>query len=350
MASLNSSIKIHEHCYVAPPPTSGPSSSYPLTFFDLIWLRFHPVERSFFYSFPFPNTDPSFFYEKVVPKFKTSLSLTLQHFLLLAGNIVWPSELKTPIVQHTPDDVGISLIITESETDFDLILDNSPHETAESRSFVPNLESSDTHASDISLQITLFPNKGFSIGISTHHAVLDGKSSTMFIKAWASLCYQMDQESQSPSLVPEFEPFLDREIIKDPTGLDLHFTNNWTESLTKFFPTENNSKRTLKILPFPPKLDDSVRATFEITRADLDKIKTRVLSKWDNATMNEQVLESSLIPYAKPHTLSTFVLTCAYVSVCIAKAIHGVESNRQKFVFAFTVDCRARLEQPVPNN
>ncbi|KAK7289923.1 hypothetical protein RIF29_03962 [Crotalaria pallida] len=352
MASLNSSIKIHEHCYVAPPPTSGHSSSYPLTFFDLIWLRFHPVERTFFYSFSIPTTDPSFFFDKVVPKLKTSLSLTLKHFLLLAGNIVWPSDFKTPIIQHTPDDVGVSLIIAESEADFNHILDNnSPHEAAESRSFVPNLESSDTHASVITLQITLFPNKGFSIGISTHHAVLDGKSSTMFIKAWASLCQIMDQESQSsPSLVPELVPFLDREIIKDPTGLDLYFANNWTETLSKLFPTEINIERTLKILPFPPKLEDSIRAKFEITRADLEKIKTRVLSKWDNTPLNEQVLESSLIPCSKPQTLSTFVLTCAYVSVCIAKAIQGVESNRQKFVFAFTVDCRGRLEQPVPNN
>ncbi|KAK7275731.1 hypothetical protein RIF29_16853 [Crotalaria pallida] len=351
MASPNSSIKIHEHCHIAPPPTAAPSS-HPLTFFDLAWLRFHPVERTFFYSFPFPHANnPSFFFEKVIPNLKTSLSLTLQHFLLLAGNIVWPSDSETPILQYTPGkDVGVSLLIAESEADFNHIVDNSPHEAADSRSFVPHLESFDTHASIISLQITHFPNKGFSIGISTHHAVLDGKSSTMFIKAWASLCHHqvVDEESQSsPSLVPELEPFLDREVIKDPTGLGLFFTKIWTEKLSKLFPTEQNSGRTLKILPFPPQLEDSVRATFEITREDLEKIKKRVLSKWDDIDI---AMNNEIPSYSKPHTLSSFVLTCAYVSVCIAKAIQGVESNKQKFVFSFTTDCRGRLEEPVPNN
>ena len=193
----------------------------------------------------------------------------------------------------------------------------------------------------MTLQITLFPNSGFGIGISTHHAVLDGKSSTMFIKAWASLCQSSEE---SPSLVPELEPFFDREVINDPKGLGTSFANNWAEVLSKMFP--NEKKRSLKILPFEPKLEDSVRATFELTREDLEKIKKRVLSKWD--IVDE---EESMVPSSKPPpTLSTFVLTCGYVLVCIAKAIQGVHKERQKFGFAFTVDCRSRLEPPIPEN
>ncbi|CAL0314721.1 unnamed protein product [Lupinus luteus] len=343
MASLNSSsIIIHEHCHVSPPPTST-HSSIPLTLLDLFWLRFHPVERIFYYSFPSPNTDSSFFFHKLVPRLKTSLSITLQHFLPLAGNIVWPSNSETPIVQYNPGDDGVSLVIAESELDLKHLLENSPNDAALSRSFVPHLESSESLASVIALQVTLFPNSGFSIGISSHHAVLDGKSSTMFIKAWASLC-QEDQEKTC--LVPELVPFFDRKIIIDQPNLKILL-----ETSSKLFTNDNNNDRTLKILPFPPKLEDSVRATFNLTRADLEKIKKRVLSKWDMVVIDEEESNNNSTRYPKPNTLSTFVLTCSYVSVCTAKAIQGVENDRKKFGLAFTVDCRNRLlEPPIPTN
>ena len=351
----NTTIKIHDHCYV-PPQSSSQILSVTLTFFDLIWLRFHPVERIFFYSLPTPHSHPDSLLHKVVPKLKTSLSLTLQHFLPLAGNIVWPSDSHKPIIQYNPDD-GVSLTIAESNEDFNRFLENSPREASKSRSLVPHLESSDSHASIISLQITLFPNFGFSIGISAHHAVLDGKSSTMFIKAWAYLC-QTNEES--PTLVPELVPFFDKEAIKDPNGRDIMFIKNWTDISSQLDPTsDDNSKgRTLKIMSnaFPPLVDNTVRATFELTRGDLEKIKKRVLSMWDMVDVDVDGAHTQpnepIFPSSKPQALSTFVLTCAYVSVCIAKAIEESEinGNKLKFVFGFTVDCRARLEPPVPEN
>ncbi|KAK7340651.1 hypothetical protein VNO77_21360 [Canavalia gladiata] len=335
MASHNHYIKIHDHCTVAPP--SATQTSLPLTFFDFFWLRFHPVERIFFYSLHASQSHPSYFFDKVVTKLKTSLSLTLQHFPPLAGKVVWPSDSKNPIIQYTPGD-SVSLILAHSHVDFHDMLSDSPHETNMSRSLVPHLESSDSRASAISLQITLFPNRGFSIGISTHHAVLDGKSSTLFIKAWASLCKINDE---SPSLVPELEPFFDRKVIKNPTDLGMKYSNNLTEMLSKIFPHENSDGRCLKILPFQPRLEDTVRATFVLTREDLEKIKKRVLSKWDVVYGTE---------CSKPTILSSFVLTTAYALVCIAKATNGVHTEKQKFAFGFTVDCRARVEPPIPGN
>ncbi|KAK7340654.1 hypothetical protein VNO77_21363 [Canavalia gladiata] len=336
MASHNQSIKIHHHCTV-PPPSPTQTSLLPLTFFDLFWLRFHPVERIFFYSLHATQSHPSYFFDKVVQKLKSSLSHTLQHFSPLAGKIVWPSDSKNPIIQYTPGD-AVSLILAHSDADFNHILDNSPHDAANSRSFVPHLESSDSHASVMSLQITLFPNRGFCIGISTHHAVLDGKSSTMFIKAWASLC---KTNEESLSLLPELEPFFDRTIIKDPSDVGVNYTDHWTEIFSERSPHENSDRRCLKLLPFQPRLEDTVRATFVLTRGDLEKLKKKILSKWD-------VLDGA--ESSKPTTLSSFVLTYAHVLVCIAKAIQGVQSEKQKFCFVFTVDCRARLEPPIPES
>jgi hypothetical protein len=341
MAFNNKNIKIHEHINVAP-QSSTQTTTIPLTFFDILWLKVYPVERVFFYTLPSSQSHPSFFFQKLVPILKSSLSLTLEHFLPLAGKIIWPSESQQPIIQHTPND-GVSLLIAESNVDFDQVIENSPHEASLSRSFIPHLESADSFASIISIQITLFQKSGFSIGTSTHHAILDGKSSTMFIKAWAYLCNKaIETNEESPTLLPELEPLFNREIIKDPNELGVTFTNICTEILSRMFPKEKGNEHSLNILHFEPKLEDSVRATFKLTLEDLNKIKQMVLSKWEVVDKNES--------NSKPQSLSTFVLTCAYSLVCYAKAIHGAAKEKEKFSFAFPIDCRSRLEPPIPNN
>ncbi|QCE12672.1 shikimate O-hydroxycinnamoyltransferase [Vigna unguiculata] len=349
MASHN--LKIHEQCSVAPP--SAPQTSLPLVFFDMFWLRFHPVERIFFYSLPVTHSNPSIFFTQVVPNLKTSLSHTLQHFSPLAGNVLWPNGSSNPVVQYTPGD-AVSVVLAESEADFDHALDNAPKEASELRCLVPNLESSDSHASVMAIQITLFPNRGFAIGISTHHAVLDGKTSTLFIKAWASLCKTNDDDSSSTrSLAPELEPFFDRTVIKSPSELGFNLSLvDLAELVTKMFPGENSDERCLKLLPFPPRLEDQVRGTFVLTVADLERLKNRVLSKWDSAddVVEAKSNSNSKSTSSKPTKLSTFVVTCAYTVVCIAKALHGVEKEKNKFSFTFTGDCRARLEPPIPEN
>ncbi|KAG4925893.1 hypothetical protein JHK87_051433 [Glycine soja] len=194
--------QIHDHFSVSPP--SATATSLSLKFFDLFWLRFHPVERIFFYTLPTPQSDPSIFYSKIVPKLKTSLSHTLQHFPPLAGNVVWPHDSPNPIVQYTPGD-AVSVLVAESEADFNHVLDNSP------RSIGVTLFSTPLGFIGFSCLYCLssnhsVPQQGFSIGISTHHSVLDGKSSTLFIKAWSSLCKTNDDESSessSPSLAPD---------------------------------------------------------------------------------------------------------------------------------------------------
>ncbi|KAL5095795.1 hypothetical protein RYX36_000122 [Vicia faba] len=185
----------------------------------------------------------------------------------------------------------------------------------------------------MSLQITLFPNCGFIIGITQHHVVFDGKYLSMFVKAWAYLCNKIIG-FETPNLLLELEPLFNRDIIKGTNE------NNAIEILLKIPPTEKENKLSLKISPSEPKLEDSLRATFKLTREYLDKIKQYVLSNWEIFNPNE----------SNPETLSSFILTCAYSLVCIAKAIHGVEKEKENFVLVFAINCRARLEPPIPNN
>ncbi|PQQ13386.1 phenolic glucoside malonyltransferase 2 [Prunus yedoensis var. nudiflora] len=115
-----SSIKVVEVCWVAPKPSSPDSASpddqsLPLTFFDLLWLRFPPIQRVFFYEISSFNTP--LFFDSILPKLKASLSLTLQHFLPLAGNLTWPQDSQKPFLSYVKGDT-LSLTIAESDADF----------------------------------------------------------------------------------------------------------------------------------------------------------------------------------------------------------------------------------------
>lgn len=309
-------------------PKSTTEFRLPLTFSDIIWFKFPPVERLFFYQFD--ELTPACFNSVILPKLKRSLSLTLVHYLPLAGNLKWPPNEPKPIILYTPND-GVSLTVAHSDADFNILSSDGVYDAAELHPLKPDLVISDVSASAIALQVTLFPNKGFCIGITAHHAVLDGQTTTMFIKSWAYICKQGNDEN-SP-LPPELTPVFDRSVLKGPDGLDMLYLNQW---LASSWSDSDTSKKSLKIMTSAGgggAASDLVRATFEITREDFKKLRERVLSKLSDS--------------AKEVHLSTFVLSFAYVATCMTKARRDGD---RKVAFAFTADCRPRLNPPVSQN
>jgi len=168
---------------------------------------------------PKNETSPttSFFYS-ILPNLKHSLELTLQHFLLLVGNITWPQDSSHPIINYVPSD-SIPLIVAESNENFNILCSNLC-EVEKRKNLIPSLEISHEKASIISLQVTFFPSHGFCIGITTHHAAVDGKSSTLFMKAWSYFCSNLEKNTPSLFLPQNLTPFFDRSIIKDPLGIN----------------------------------------------------------------------------------------------------------------------------------
>ncbi|XP_054777220.1 phenolic glucoside malonyltransferase 2-like [Prosopis cineraria] len=320
------SMKVLEACRVAPAPpattTSAAASetSLPFTFFDVLWLRFPPVERLFFYEFPHP---PSSFFHSLLPKLKLSLSLTLRHFLPLAGNIVWPPPSPKPFIRYVPGD-GVSLTVAESNADFNLLSGSEFPEAEEIRLLVPDLTVSDEKASLMSLQITLFPNSGFSIGITTHHATMDGKTSTLFLKSWAYLCSNIRESSSVLSLPENLRPSFDRSVVKDPSGIAEKFASFW---LNQGGP--NNKSLMLWNMK---KTDQGklIRGTFELLPSNIQKLKKSAESKLNNKAIH----------------LSTFSITSAYLLNCLVKA---EQTKHDKVLFIFSADCRSRLDPPIPS-
>ncbi|XP_044468139.1 malonyl-CoA:anthocyanidin 5-O-glucoside-6''-O-malonyltransferase-like [Mangifera indica] len=330
MASSNT-MKIQEVFKVTPFSDSTAEFSPPLTLYDTFWFNFPPVERLYFYQIT--GLTHHFFNSVILPNLKCSLSRTLLHYLPLAGNLIWPPDAPKPCIYYSPTDGGVSVTVAESTADFNSLSGNGVRAVAELHPLIPQLLTSDDKAALIAIQITLFPNQGFSIGITTHHAMFDGKSSTTFIKSWAYLCKQGKDHEENPSLSPELIPSFDRTIIKDPAGIDLEYINNW-------FGYTNS--RSLKVLPNIIPNSDCVRATFELTREDIQKIRNRVLFMLNKDDEKEEDRAPEQLH------LSTFLLTLAYVFVCMVKARRG-EDNRS-VIFAFTADYRTRLSPLVPLN
>ncbi|XP_022151598.1 phenolic glucoside malonyltransferase 1-like [Momordica charantia] len=316
------SVKIIEICRVAPPTAEdspAPSSSLPLTFFDILWLRFHPIQRLFFYELS--STDTSFL-DAIVPNLKSSLALALRHYLPLAGNLVWPKGSTGPTVEFVEGD-GVLLTVAESDADFYHLSGNGFREVTQYHPLVSQLSVFNDRAAVIAIQVTSLQNRGFSIGITNHHAIMDGRTVTSFVKTWARIC---NLGGSSPIPTIEAMPFYDRSVIDDAAGLSAIYANVWQN-----LEGPNNRSLNLKLPKTPPGL---IRCTLEFTRKNLQKLRQWVLKKRENNEEND-------------HHVSSFALATAYLCVCTAKS-EGLSDG--KFVFAFAADARSRLKPPVPLN
>ncbi|KAG5527661.1 hypothetical protein RHGRI_028552 [Rhododendron griersonianum] len=257
-------VKVLDVCRVAPmpqTPNSTAQTTLPLTFFDVLWLRFLPNQRLFFYEFPYPETT---LIDTILPKLKHSLSAALQHYLPLAGNLTWPPDSGKPIIQYNEGDT-VSLTVAESEANFYHLSGSIFREAEKFHHLVPSLPASKTTVPVLALQVTLFPDAGLSIGYAAHHAVFDGKSISMFMHSWASICRHGDDST----LATELTPFYDRTAINDPSDIEKAYLDGWLAH-------NGPNNRSLEIwdVKAPP---DTMLGTFQLTQANIESIKNCLL-------------------------------------------------------------------------
>ncbi|ESQ46645.1 hypothetical protein EUTSA_v10000450mg [Eutrema salsugineum] len=285
----------------------------PLTFFDLVWLKDIPTNRIIFYKLT--ESSPDSFYSVILPKLERSLSLVLAHFLPLSGHLKWNPQDPKPHIVILPQDT-VSLTVAETDADFSHVSGKGLRHQPELRALAPELLVSSDSPSILALKITLFPKQGFCIGITIHHAALDGNTVVKFIKSWAHFCKYgtMPQDLQLPML-------LDRTVINLPAELE-----------SKIFQLSqyNANERTLKLSPTKEIDEDVVRITLELTQENVKKLVERAKSGSTRSDLH----------------LSTFVVTYAYVLTCMVKA-RGVDED-QPVPFTYVADFRERLDPPVP--
>ncbi|XP_065865260.1 malonyl-CoA:anthocyanidin 5-O-glucoside-6''-O-malonyltransferase-like isoform X2 [Euphorbia lathyris] len=324
--SYNYSLKMLEVCRVTPFTNSvAPlvEFSLPLTYFDIRWLKFLPAQQIFSYQLTENESTHSFFNSVILPRLKHSLSLALSQFLPIVGNIIWPVDTVKPFILYTPND-DVSLIVAESNSEFNHLL----KEAVELHPYVPDLAISDAKAAIIAFQITFFPSQGFSIGISQHRTMFDGKSNAMFMKSWAHIC-----NSDMTTLLPlDLTPSFDRTSIDYPQEFDMLHLNNWVKS------NSDQNPNSLNLLGDKRNFENLVRANFELSRQDIDKLRQQIV-----ALLNEEEDANANHMHS-----STFVLSLAYIVVCIVNA--KMLEEKGKICLTFGVDCRSCFDRPLPTN
>ncbi|KAF9601661.1 hypothetical protein IFM89_021183 [Coptis chinensis] len=259
---------------------------------------------------------------------KHSLSLTLQHFFPFAGHLTWPQDSIKPEILYVDGD-SVSFIVAESGYDFYTLVANHVKNDNEFYPLVPellNMSNDNKLAPVLALQVTLFPNNGVCIGVTYNHAVADGGIVIQFMRSWASVC---KLQGNTDSLIKSPLCY-DRTMVKDPKGIEKIFLNSFSErNINK--DTFNTAVPKIYIDP-----TDKVRSTFVITQTDIKRLKEWILSRLSTPPLH----------------LSTFVVTCAYVWTCLVKATWGENganaSEDQIKYFGFSIDCRSRLDPPLP--
>ncbi|KAF8389923.1 hypothetical protein HHK36_024442 [Tetracentron sinense] len=174
-----------------------------------------------------------------------------------------PPESDKPVIRYVDGD-SVLLTIAESNNDFYHLSGNSARDINESHPLIPHLPLSDTLAAVLALQVTVFPNSGFCIGMTMHHAVSDGQTVTVFRKSWASICRSGDS-----SLLPECLPIFDRFLIKDTAGLEKIYLNELVKSNVS--DTESNNRSLVVMNPRAPPDTFKVKGTFELSRDDIER-------------------------------------------------------------------------------
>lgn len=297
----------------------------PLTFFDLRWVRSHPTQQVIFYKLSGSESSRECFHAVILPKLKLSLSLVLRHYLPLAGRLTWrvPEDPKPRII--VSNDSAVSLVVAESDADFSSVSGKGLRHQSELRVLVPELSISRDSATLISLQITLFPTKGFSIGRTEHHVVQDATGSAMFLKSWAHIC--KSQELGTVTLPEELYPVIDRTIVDVPANVEPKILESQS-----YFSEERNGQRTLNMPPIGKIGSEFVRFALDLTQAHIVKLKERAKSESTRRDLH----------------LSTFVVANAYMWSCMVKARGG--DAARPVVFMYAADFRNRLNRSVPEN
>nr|BAF93857.1 anthocyanin acyltransferase [Torenia hybrid cultivar] len=321
------------------PQSTDTEQTLSLTFFDIKWVHFHPMQCLVLYNFP---CSKSHFLEATVPSFKSSLSKTLRHYLPLSGNLYYPNpthdmdddESNMPEIRYKPGD-SVSLTVAEyfsghednttTEEYFNYLTGNFQRDCDQFYDLLPDFRDPETESNCtviplIAVQITLFPGAGICLGVINSHVVGDASSIVGFIKAWSKVAMYEDDEEilANNNLIPSY----DRSVVKDPKGI---------KSLLW------NKMKNVKYQPQPAKHlpTNKVRATYTLRKNDIERLKTRIRSKKPGTTC-----------------LSSFTIATAYAWTCLAKSAAEAEEqvvqDSDDEHLLMPVDLRPRIDPPLP--
>lgn len=321
---------IIETCHISPPNGTVSSTTLPLTFFDAPWLSLPLAESLFFFSY---QNSTECFLKDFVPNLKQSLSITLQHFFPYSGKLIIPPRPDHPYLRYNDGEDSLVFTVAESiGTDFDELKTDSPKDTRVLHDVLPKLPPPYVFPEGIQMrptmviQVTIFPGAGICIGTTATHVAADGVTFSHFMKYWMTLTKSKGKDPATV-LLPSLPIHSCRNMIKDPGEVGAgHLERFWSR---------NSGRNSSHVTP-----ENMVRATFTLSRNQIDNLKSWVTEQSENQS-----------------PISTFVVTLAFIWVCLIKTLvqeseteAREEDKDEVFHLMINVDCRNRLKytEPIP--
>ncbi|KAK9137155.1 hypothetical protein Sjap_007749 [Stephania japonica] len=333
-----SSLKVLEVCHVSPPPNSAPETILPLTYIDIPYLMRPASELLLFFNLSIQTND---FMDTLLPKIKDSLSLTLQHFPSLAGNLEWSPGSDKPLIRYTNGDY-VPVTVAESSLNFNHLSSYNARDPQELKLLIPPMTSPTKQAPSFAIQITLFPTSGFSMSIVTNHAVMDGRSAALFVSSWASVSRSGIDGYEGPL------PSYDRAEVKGPSGIEELFIDQLVKFVRSKSMSEHDMNNWVLLSKSVEPSEGAVFKTFELSVADISKLKKTILDAQNKVISTGNETTPLLL------NPSRFEVVCAYTWICLTKADMELkasnDSHDETTTIIFSVDYRSRSNPPLPSN
>ncbi|KAL4290673.1 hypothetical protein GQ457_14G022960 [Hibiscus cannabinus] len=158
----------------------------------------------------------SHFIQTVLPNLKSSLSLALQHFFPLAGNLVLPPPPQMPYIRIGHGD-SVRFIAKESTTDFGHLTGDLARHGEEFQALLPKLKNMQKLKPLMAIQATVFPGTGIALGVTFNHVVADGRTFIHFAQSYTLLNTSLKISCQQVSftrLQQGFDPNTSQTTLK----------------------------------------------------------------------------------------------------------------------------------------
>ncbi|KAM3244598.1 hypothetical protein ACQJBY_056107 [Aegilops geniculata] len=321
-------VTVLDRCEVlpSPPPAAGQPRALPLTFFDLVFWDFPPVQRVLFYGGAERDLlDVPGFLRRELPLFKASLAAALHHFYPLAGRL--PCELPADPEVACNDSDSVRLTVAVGGDDFGDLAGDQPRDTARLRALVPPLPSRGGGSRGVfAVQVTVFPRAGICVGTTLHHAVADGSSYVHFFRTWAAIHRRLIGADKK--VVDVSPPLFARGVVRDDAGLREAFVHD-----LRAIASAGGERLDDWDLSRRPGGGGVVLATFRFTEELLGRLGKRVESE------------------TSARRCSPYALACgaAWAGIVHARGGSGTNCNA-RHQFGFVTGCKPRASPPVPGN
>ncbi|XP_043707889.1 uncharacterized acetyltransferase At3g50280-like [Telopea speciosissima] len=320
-------------CSIKPEYISDESKqSFHLTPWDLSMLNIRCIERGLLFSKPPPTKDPSSI-NTIIDHLKDSLSLTLVHFLPLAGHLVThkqdnpsPSYSISLEYSNNNNNPGVDFVhaVAADVTMADVLSPIDVHvpPIVQSLFLLDEAISHDGHTLPLlAVQVTELVD-GIFIACSFNHVVGDGTSYWNFFNAWAEICRKMMVKGKHVDNI-SCPPVLTRWFLDDENGhvdpiINLPFSHH-DEFIDRYEPPVLLRER-----------------FFHFSPESIARLKAKAN---EECNTNTNASTSTSI-------ISSFQALSALVWRCVTRARRHLPSH-QKTTCSLTVNNRSRLNPPL---